>query len=95
MAGRAILFVRFPALAISLMWICTTANVHAAEPALKLVFACTVENDLYKVLAPSGKQYRRYATAAEAIGAAQPGVGVLVLADGYPEKTTPIRRLDY
>jgi len=55
-----------------------------------LIFSCTTDNDLYRVLTAGKARYPRYATAAEAVGAASSGAGVLILADGYPQKTTEI-----
>ncbi len=67
------------------------AAAPAAEPAQpKLVFCCTADNDLYRVMTADGTVYPRLASAAEAVQAAPQGAGVLVLADCYPDKTTPI-----
>lgn len=57
---------------------------------LNLVFCCTAENDLYRVITAGGKSFPRHGSAAEAIHSAAEGAGVLVLADGYPQKTTAI-----
>ena len=57
---------------------------------LKLVFNCSPGNDLYSVLSKSGCRCPRYDTAAEAIGRAEPGDGVLILADGYPDAITSV-----
>ena len=62
---------------------------HAADR-LNLVFACGTENDLYRVMNAGGAAYPRCDTAAEAVRTAPAGAGVLVLADGYPQKTTAI-----
>ena len=61
--------------------------------ALDLVFACRADNDLYRVMT-AGTPYPRYETPAEAIQAAPDRSGLLVLADGYPAKTTTIERRD-
>lgn len=61
----------------------------AAGPA-PLVFRCAPDNDLYRVLSASGARYARYATTAEAVAKAPRGAGVLILADGYPDRTTPL-----
>jgi len=53
-------------------------------------FACAAENDLYRVLAASGLECPRFSTAAEAVGAAPEGSGVLALGDGYPDRPTAI-----
>ncbi len=60
----------------------------AARPGL--VFCCTAENDLYRVITAGGREYPRSDSAAEAVRAAAEGAGVLILADGYPGKATPI-----
>ena len=53
-------------------------------------FSCAVDNDLYRVVSANGVTCRRLTTAAEAIRAADDGSGVLILADGYPEKPTSV-----
>lgn len=68
------------------MWMYAAANVCAAMPALKLVFSCAADNDLYRVMTADGTRYPRYDNATEAVRTAEIGTGVLVLADGYPDK---------
>ncbi len=51
---------------------------------------CSPENDLFRILAASDQPCPRFATADEAVRAAPESSGVLVLADGYPERTTPL-----
>ena len=53
-----------------------------------LVFCCSGENDLYRLLSSAGARITRYATPAQAIARAPKGSGVLILADQYPE--TPV-----
>jgi hypothetical protein len=69
------------------------AAVFCAAPArpetLPLVFAASPGNDLYRTLAATGA-CARYDSPAEAVAKAPAGSGVLLLADGYPERTTPI-----
>lgn len=60
------------------------------QPALNLHFACREDNDLYRVMTAGGSNHPRHATAGEAVRAAPEGGGVLILADGYPDKTTDI-----
>jgi hypothetical protein len=67
-----------------------SGGVRAAEPAVKLVFACRADSDLYRVLGATGVQPPRYDTPAAAVAAAPDGAGVLVLADGYPAQTTAV-----
>jgi hypothetical protein len=62
----------------------------AGAERLNLVFACRAENDVSRLLAAEGRAYPRFPTAAEAVAAAPEASGVLVLADGYPARTTPI-----
>ncbi|MFZ9855877.1 MAG: hypothetical protein ACO3I0_12235 [Limisphaerales bacterium] len=47
-----------------------------------------VDNDLVRVLRKAGARVERFQDAATAVAKAPSGVGVLVLADGYPGKTT-------
>ncbi len=56
----------------------------------QMIFNCRADNDLYSVLTKSGVKCARYDTASEAVENARPGTAVLILADGYPEKTTDI-----
>lgn len=65
-----------------------TKKVEAKS--LKLSFACSAKNDLYRVVTESSYQCSRFDTAAEAIDKAERGSGVLVLADGYPETRTNV-----
>src|SRR5579863_1222378 len=55
-----------------------------------LVFSCSASNDLYKLLASGPVPLRRYQTPQEAVAQSAPGSGVLVLAEGYPEKATEL-----
>jgi len=65
--------------------------VSAAEPPhLELVFACAADNDLYRVMTAEGAVYLRCTDPAEAVDKAPQGAGVLILADEYPDKTTPV-----
>jgi hypothetical protein len=64
------------------------APAPTAKPVL--VFASAQDNDLYRVMTVGGVDYPRYSTAAEAVRAAPETAGVLILADGYPQKTTTI-----
>ncbi|MGD0128378.1 MAG: hypothetical protein ABSF46_23715 [Terriglobia bacterium] len=55
------------------------------------VFSCEANNDLYVAWQQtSNVSVPRYGSAAEAVEAAPPGAGVLILADGYPDRTTPL-----
>ena len=55
-----------------------------------LVFSCSPSNDLFKLLASGGDIFPRYDTPAEAVAWARRGSGVLILAEGYPGKTTQL-----
>ena len=55
-----------------------------------LVFAGSADNDLYRVAGRCGVKGRRYDTPSAAVAAAPAGAGVLILADGYPAKLTPV-----
>ena len=61
-----------------------------AKDALAFVLACQPENDLYRVLMENRVECVRCDTGAQAVQAAAEHAGVLILADGYPGKTTPI-----
>ncbi len=50
----------------------------------RLILCCSPENDLYKVLAESGRTLMRYELLEEAVNNASHGDGVLALADSYP-----------
>jgi len=78
-------------------WLVAVVSVLLFQPASaagaerqSLVFACRADNDVYRLVAAEGRAYPRFSTAAEAVAAAAEASGVLVLADGYPAKTTPI-----
>jgi hypothetical protein len=62
----------------------------AAEDASRFFFSCRPENDLYRALIAGGVKYPRFDDPAAAVRAAPAGSGVLILADGYPEKPTAI-----
>ena len=65
----------------------TTTVAQAAEP---LMISCRADNDLAIVLEQNGVAFTRVDTAAQAVHDAARGSGVLILADGYPQATTPI-----
>jgi hypothetical protein len=67
------------------------AMAAAAAPRPELVFSCSPRNDLYQVLGSiTGRTAPRCDAPADAIASAPEGAGVLLLADGYPEKTTSL-----
>ncbi len=52
----------------------------------KLIFVCNEDNDLYSAIVDSDGEYRRMSSADEAVEIAEPGSGILILADNYPEQ---------
>lgn len=62
----------------------------AADPSPTLVFSCAANNDLYVAVSAAGKSYARVDAPRAAVETAPEGAGVLILADGYPQKTTPL-----
>lgn len=65
-------------------------SAAAGAPTANFVFCCAPDNDLFVVTGAAGMSCPRYGEVNEAIGAAVAGAGILILADGYPEKTTLI-----
>ncbi len=61
-----------------------------AAGAASLTVVCAADNDLFGVLSANKIARRRFDSAAEAGTAADSGSGVLILADGYPGKTTTV-----
>jgi hypothetical protein len=62
-----------------------------AGPKPYLVFSCRPNNDLYVALKGSSQiSVLRCSGPAEAVEAAPRGAGVLILADGYPDRETPL-----
>lgn len=90
----------YPALAFfgSIVWgslllpvVLATRPAHG-EPAPQSgwTFCCAADNDLYRVVSTSGKACSRFATPEEAVRNARPGAGLLILADGHPQKPTDV-----
>jgi hypothetical protein len=61
-----------------------------AEKSPNLVFCCQKGNDLYRAVGGETNGFPRFDSPNRAVEAAGEGDGVLLLADGYPEKTTTI-----
>ena len=61
-----------------------------APVAPRFVFSCRADNDLFRVATRYWPGAARYESAADAIEQAAPSSGVLILADGYPDKTTEV-----
>ena len=69
--------------------VCATlcGQVRAQEGnEVKLVFACSPDNDLYDLLTSDGTNHMRFDKPDEAIWFAPEGSGILILADRYPEE---------
>ena len=78
-----------PILILLVMAAVQRAPADPAQPP-GLVFCCTTDNDLYRVLASGGVACPRYDTPADAVREAAVGSGVLILADGHPENLTQV-----
>ncbi|HZT31312.1 MAG TPA: hypothetical protein VFA33_15590 [Bryobacteraceae bacterium] len=78
----------FPALAAGAYL--SSLKICLAEKAARLTFGCAPENDLYQALTHAGASFPRYPSAAEAVTQAPERSGVLILADAYPQQTTPL-----
>ena len=63
---------------------------NAAEERAVLAFVCRPDNDLYKVVSRSGIPLERYDTPEAALRHTPAAAGMLILAEGYPAKTTRI-----
>ena len=55
-----------------------------------LFFSCSASNDLYILLASGSRPLPRHDAPEKAIEQSAPGSGVLILAEGYPEKATQL-----
>jgi len=71
-------------------WLAMVPPMQAADSGPGLVFACDARNDLYRVMIANGRSCPRFASPDEAVKGAAAGSGVLILADGYPQRTTPV-----
>ena len=61
-----------------------------AGDGVEVFVCCSGENDLCRVLRANGVGVRRFDSPGEAVSGAGVGGAVLVLAEGYPEKTTDV-----
>jgi len=68
------------------------SQTNVTADSSKLLFCCSADNDLYRVMTAGGRRYPRVESAQAAIAQATRGQGVLILADGYPETTTLLER---
>jgi len=55
-----------------------------------IYLCCSEENDLYEVLRQNGIDVERFESSLQAVSKAPKGAGVLILAQGYPQKVTEI-----
>jgi len=69
--------------------VCLAASGRTSA-AGSLVFCCKADNDLFVAAAKAVRGVKRFDTPAKALAAAPVGSGILILADGYPQKTTAV-----
>ena len=74
--------------AILSIQVVTVQAENGPAPQPDLVFCCAADNDLFRVMTASGTNATRVESPAAAIAKAAPGSGLLILADGYPQRTT-------
>ena len=67
----------------------------AAKNLKNITFSCKADNDLYNLLKENKVACVRYNTPVEAINNAPNESGVMILADGYPDKTTVMNDVLY
>ena len=60
------------------------------SPQDALALSCSQDNDLCRALVAGGNKVRRFDSPARAVAAAPRGGAVLILADGYPNRTTRV-----
>ena len=78
---------RFAAFLIAPVAMLSCIPAASAGP---LIFCCSAGNDLFRVASDNRINLKRFDTPQAAVEAAGEGEGVLLLADGYPEKTTSL-----
>jgi hypothetical protein len=82
--GRALSSLLFLSIA------CFQTEAGTLAPDRPLILCASADNDLYRVLLASGLKCRRFSNAEESVKSAPDGAGVLLLADGYPERKTEL-----
>ncbi len=65
-----------------------TGISFACSDKTHITLSCSEDNDLYLTLSENNIECERYATPDEAVSNATEGSAVMILADGYPGKTT-------
>ena len=83
---------RLAAILIAALAILSCLPAASAGP---LYFACAADNDLFRVASENGLDPKRFDSPQAAVEAAGEGDGVLLLASGYPAKTTALDCLLY
>lgn len=78
---------RLAALLIAALAMMSCLSTVLAAP---LIFCCSADNDLFRVASENGMELKRFDTPQAAVESAAEGNGVLLLADGYPTKTTAL-----
>ncbi len=79
----------------TLLMLLTAIQVQATNRRKCVSLSCRADNDLYVMLKENKFACTRYDTPEEAINNAKEGSGVLILADGYPAKTTKMDASQY
>ena len=77
-----------PLLILAILFPCEVWS--AQQEKVTVTFVCRAENDLYRAVKAAGIQTQRYDSPEAALDAAPAQGGMLILADGYPEKITEI-----
>ena len=78
-----------------LLMLLIAVQTQARDGRKSISLSCSADNDLYVMLLQNKFACTRYDTPDEAINNAKEGSGVLILADGYPAKTTRINASQY
>ena len=64
--------------------------VCTAADGPRLTFSCAPDNDLFTIVSAAVSEVQRFDTPSGAVDAAEEGTGVLILADEYPARPTPL-----
>ncbi len=79
-----------PVLVLCAVLLSIVVQAQTVRNQTALILSCKEDNDLYQALKKNNISCIRYNTPGEAINNAHETTGVLILADGYPAKTTEI-----
>jgi hypothetical protein len=77
------------------VFLCLSFQANASGSPKNITLSCSADNDLFIILKENKITCSRYNSPEEAINNAKEGSGVLILANGYPVKTTPINATLY